>query len=60
MKIIDIETKRYLVKGHEEIHNEINMEKVKKTWNADITIRKGNILYLCTKIQDAEFEDIKE
>lgn len=60
MKIIEIDDKKYIILGSVIIQPTVDMEILKKQWNATNILKRGNELYLCIKILDAEFKDIIE
>ena len=62
MQIININDDRYVVRGTVSAHKVTNLttEEIKNQYSlADTVLRNGDTFYICMKIIDAEFEDIK-
>ncbi len=61
MQIINVNDDRYAVRGSVSVDKvtTIPTDELKRRYSlADTVLRNGDILYLCMKIIDAEFEDI--
>ena len=61
MQIINVNDDRYVVRGSVSVDKvtTIPTDELKRRYSlADTVLRNGDILYLCMKIIDAEFEDI--
>ena len=61
MQIINVNDDRYVVRGSVSVDKvtTIPTNELKRRYSlADTVLRNGDILYLCMKIIDAEFEDI--
>ena len=61
MQIINVNDDRYAVRGAVSVDKvtTIPTDELKRRYSlADTVLRNGDILYLCMKIIDAEFEDI--
>ena len=62
MQIINVNDDRYVVQGTVSAQKVTNLttEELKDQYSlADTVLRNGDILYICMKIIDAEYEDIK-
>ena len=62
MQIINIKDDRYVVRGTVSADKvtHLTTEELKNQYSlADTVLRNGNILYLCMKIVEVEFEVIK-
>ena len=62
MQIINVNDDRYVVQGMVSAQKVTNLttEELKDQYSlADTVLRNGDILYICMKIIDAEYEDIK-
>ena len=62
MQIININDDRYVVRGTVSADKvtHLTTEELKNQYSlADTVLRNGNILYLCMKIVEVEFEVIK-
>jgi len=61
LQIINVNDDRYVVRGSVSVDKvtTIPTDELKRRYSlADTVLRNGDILYLCRKIIDAEFEDI--
>ena len=62
MQIINVNDARYVVQGTVSVHKVTNVttDQLKNRYSlADTVLRNGDAFYICMKIIDAEFEDIK-
>ena len=62
MQIINIKDDSYVVRGTvlAQKVTHISTDELKKQYGlADTVLRNGDIFYICERIIDAEFEDIK-
>ena len=62
MQIINVNDDRYVVKGTVSAQKVIHLttDQIKNRYSlADTVLRNGDTLYICMKIIDAEFKDIK-
>ena len=62
MQIINVNDDRYIVCGTVSAQKvtHLTTEELKNQYSlADTVLRNGDTLYICMKIIDAEFEDIK-
>jgi hypothetical protein len=62
MQIINVNDDRYVVCGTVSAQKVIHLttDKLKNRYSlADTVLRNGDIFYICMKIIDAEYEDIK-
>ena len=62
MQIINVNDDRYVVQGTVSAHKvtDITTDQLKDRYRlADTVLRNGDTFYICMKIIDAEFEDIK-
>ena len=62
MQIININDDRYVVQGTVSAQKvtHLTTEELKNQYSlADTVLRNGDTLYICMKIIDAEFKDIK-
>jgi len=50
--------KRYVVIAIIAMKKNINVDQLRKSYNADIIFSKANRLYLCKEIINAEFQDL--
>ena len=61
MQIINVNDDKYVVRGTVSIGKVTNVpiNDLKKRYSlADTVLRNGDMLYICMKVIDAEFEDI--
>ena len=61
MQIINVNDDRYVVRGTVSVGKVTNISTndLKKRYSlADTVLRNGDMLYICMKVIDAEFEDI--
>ena len=61
MQIINVNDDRYVVRGTVSVHTvtDITTDQLKDRYSlADAVLRNGDILYICMKMIDIEFEDI--
>jgi hypothetical protein len=61
LQIINVNDDRYVVRGTVSVNKVTNIptDELKNRYSlADAVLRNGDVLYLCMKIIDAEFEDI--
>ena len=59
MEIIAIGDERYMTLGIVSVDCGYNTEELKTMWRlADTVLRNGNKWYVCSKLIEAEFEDI--
>ena len=61
MQIINVNDDKYVVRGTVSVGKVINVptNDLKKRYSlADTVLRNGDMLYICMKVIDAEFEDI--
>ena len=59
MKIITVGDERYMLLGKVSVDCGYTVEELKTQWSsADAVLRNGNDLYICSKLIEAEFEDI--
>jgi hypothetical protein len=62
LQIINIKDDRYVVCGRVSVQKvaHISTDELKNQYSlADTVLRNGDIFYICMKIIDVEFEDIK-
>ena len=62
MQIINVNDDRYVVRGTVSAHKVANVttDELKNRYSlADTVLRNGDVFYICMKIIDVEFEDIK-
>ena len=62
MQIINVNDDRYVVCGTVSVQKvtHITTDELKSQYSlADTVLRNGDVFYICMKIIDAEFEDIK-
>ena len=62
MQIINVDGDRYVVQGTVSAHKvtDTTTDQLKDKYRlADTVLRNGDTFYICMKIIDAEFEDIK-
>ena len=62
MEIINIKDDSYVVRGTVSVQKvtHLSTDELKKQYGlADTVLRNGDIFYICERIIDAEFEDIK-
>ena len=62
MQIINVNDGRYVVQGTVSVHKvtSITTNQLKDRYSlADTVLRNGDTFYICMKVIDAEFEDIK-
>ena len=62
MQIINVDDDRYIVQGTVSAQKvtDITTDQLKDRYSlADTVLRNGDTFYICMKIIDAEFEDIK-
>ena len=62
MKLITVNDDLYVIRGTVLVDRVINIttDTLKKRYSlADTVLRNGDTFYICMKIIDAEFEDIK-
>ena len=62
MQIIDVNDDRYVVQGTVSAQKATHLttDQIKNRYSlADTVLRNGDTLYICMKIIDAEFKDIK-
>jgi hypothetical protein len=59
MRIIRLQDDMYVVRGTVSAETKVTNDELKKQFAADAVLRNGDKLYLCQKIIDAEFTDIK-
>ena len=62
MQIINIKDDRYVVCGRVSAQKvtEVSTDELKSWYSlADTVLRNGNTFYLCMKVIEVEFEDIK-
>ena len=59
-RIINIQDTLYYILGTMSVKssNERGTEYWKKQWGADSVLRNGDLYYYCSRVIDAEFEDI--
>ena len=59
MEIITVGDERYMLLGKVSADCGYTVEELKTQWRfADAVLRNGNELYICSKLIEAEFEDI--
>tara|TARA_R100000008_G_C3528721_1_gene138060 strand:- start:344 stop:535 length:192 start_codon:yes stop_codon:yes gene_type:complete len=61
LQIINVNDDRYVVRGTVSVNKVTNIptDELKNRYSlTDAVLRNGDVLYLCMKIIDAEFEDI--
>ena len=61
MQIINVNDDKYVVRGTVSVGKVTNVptNDLKKRYSlADTVLRNGDMLYICMKVIDAEFEDI--
>ena len=58
MRIVEAQDTLYLVLKTYPANTEIGYDRLKKQWRADTILRNKDILYLCARVIDAEFEMI--
>ena len=62
MQIINVNDDRYVVRGTVSAQKVVHLstDELKNQYSlADTVLRNGDIFYICMKIIDAEYEDIK-
>jgi|TARA_Y100000034_G_scaffold24284_1_gene28280 hypothetical protein len=62
MQIINVNDDRYVVRGTVSVHKVTNLttEELKNQYSlADTVLRNGDMFYICMKMIEVEFEDIK-
>ena len=62
MQIINVNDDRYVVQGTVSAQKvtHLTTDQIKNRYSlADTVLRNGDIFYICMKIIDAEYEDIK-
>ena len=62
MQIINVNDDRYVVRGTVSVQKvtHLTTDELKNQYSlADTVLRNGDTFYVCMKIIDAEFEDIK-
>ena len=62
MQIINVNDDRYVIRGTVSVHKvtDITTDQLKDRYSlADAVLRNGDTFYICMKIINAEFEDIK-
>ena len=62
MKLITVNDDKYLVRGTVSVDQvtDISTDQLKSRYSlADAVLRNGDILYICSKLIDAEFTKIK-
>ena len=62
MQIINVNDDRYVVRGTVSVQKVVHLstDELKNQYSlADTVLRNGDTLYICMKIINAEFEDIK-
>ena len=62
MKLITVNDDKYLVRGTVSLDQvtDISTDQLKSRYSlADAVLRNGDILYICSKLIDAEFTEIK-
>ena len=62
MKLITVNDDKYLVRGTVSVDQvtDISTDQLKSRYSlADAVLRNGDILYICSKLIEAEFEEIK-
>jgi len=59
MRIIHVKDDMYVVRGTVSVETKVANDELKKQFDADTVLRNGDKLYLCQKIIEGEFEDIK-
>ena len=62
MQIINVNDDRYVVQGTVSAQNvtHLTTDQIKNRYSlADTVLRNGDTLYICMKVIDAEFKDIK-
>ena len=62
MQIINVNDDRYVVRGTVSVQKvaHLSTDELKNQYSlADAVLRNGDILYICMKVIDAEYKDIK-
>ena len=62
MQIINVNDDRYVIRGTVSVHKvtDITTDQLKDRYSlADTVLRNGDTLYICMKMINAEFKDIK-
>ncbi len=62
MKLITVNDDKYLVRGTVSVDKvtDISTDQLKSRYSlADAVLRNGDILYICSKLIEAEFKEIK-
>jgi hypothetical protein len=62
MQIINVNDDRYVIRGTVSVHKVTNIttNQLKDRYSlADTVLRNGDTFYICMKIIDAEFDNIK-
>ena len=62
MKLITVNDDKYLVRGTVSVDQvtDISTDQLKSRYSlADAVLRNGDILYICSKLIEAEFKEIK-
>jgi|TARA_Y100000310_G_scaffold32745_2_gene31019 hypothetical protein len=60
LKFVEIDNIKYVICGAVLADTKIGFEELKKKYGADTVLRRGKEIYLCKKMIEAEFEDIKD
>ena len=58
MKIIPLNGNLYLLKGTVSVDSDFSTEELKKQYLADTVLRRDKEWFICSKIIEAEFEDL--
>ena len=59
MKIVDVDDVKYIVHGVVPADIDESYGVLKDRYGADVILRRGKELYLCERIVEAVFEDVK-
>tara|TARA_Y100000114_G_C11757934_1_gene327934 strand:+ start:497 stop:682 length:186 start_codon:yes stop_codon:yes gene_type:complete len=59
LKFIDANDSKYVVLGTVSVDSGYNTKELKKMWGlADTVLRSGDKYYICSKVIEAEFEEL--
>jgi len=58
VKIIPLNGNLYLLKGTVSVNSKFSTEELKTQYSADTDLRRDQEWFICSKILEAEFEDL--
>jgi hypothetical protein len=58
VKIIPLNGNLYLLKGTVSVNSKFSTEELKTQYSADTVLRRDQEWFICSKILEAEFEDL--